>query len=114
MTRSPYFTNSGNVIRTSLPARIVIHMIPARAPIGVRFAPSAVPAQSEGHRARPRAASRTSVRRGWRSCPRRFTLVGWHTRSEMLMCGSIGAGGGDDKGTILRGAPVMAACGVVR
>ena len=45
MTRRSYFTNSGNVIRTSLSERIVIHVIPARAPIGVRFAPRLAPLQ---------------------------------------------------------------------
>ena len=40
MTRRPYFTNSGNVIRTSLPERMVVHMIPIWAP---RLEPIAVP-----------------------------------------------------------------------
>jgi len=39
VTSKPYFTNSLNDIRTSLSFRILIHIMPARAPMGVIFAP---------------------------------------------------------------------------
>ena len=43
MTKKPYFENSLNEIGQPLSIRIFPHIIPARAPIMVRFAPKLLP-----------------------------------------------------------------------